>query len=92
MPFNANCQCFRDGACMHHVAPRVWFGRQRCVLEYPPADPRLRGCAIQAPHTKPDGYPVGPPSVLRREGSFVEYMAPRNEVAREVVPQQGEPA
>jgi len=77
---NVNCQCVRasDHACMHHAAPKPWFGRPQCLLVYPAADPRQRGCALQYPYTKPDGYPLGPPNVLRREGSMVELKAPPN--------------
>lgn len=78
MGMNVNCQCVRasDQACMHHAAPKPWFGRPQCLLVYPAADPRQKGCALQYPHTKPDGYPLAPPSILRREGSMVELRVP----------------
>jgi hypothetical protein len=82
MVIKVNCQCVRatDHACMHHAAPKPWFGRPQCLLVYPAADPRQKkGCALQYPYTKPDGYPLGPPSVLRREGSMVELKVPPND-------------
>lgn len=62
-----NCQCFRpaDNACLHAAAPRKWIGMPQCVLVAIPADARLRGCAIQYPFKKPDGYPLAPPDVHR---------------------------
>ena len=80
MVMNVNCQCVRqsDHACMHHAAPKPWFGRPQCLLVFPAADPRQKGCALQYPHKRPDGYPLAPPSVLRREGSTVELKVPPN--------------
>jgi hypothetical protein len=86
MVINVNCQCVRasDHACMHHAAPKRWFGRPQCLLVYPAADPRQRGCALQYPHMKPEGYPLGPPSTLRREKSVVGLKAPQNVRAKRV--------
>lgn len=71
MPMNVNCQHFGYGGhCTHHAAPRKLLGLPQCVVMYPPADPRLmHGCRIALPHTKPDGRPLPPPSLIRREGS-----------------------
>lgn len=63
---------------MHHAAPKPWFGRPQCLLVFPAADPRQKNCALQYPHKKPDGYPLTPPSVLRRECSMVELKVPPN--------------
>lgn len=74
MPTNVNCQHFKYGGhCTHHVAPRKLFGLTGCVLMHPPADPRLSGCMLVWPHTKPDGYPLPPPSRMQREGSQRAY-------------------
>ena len=80
MVMNPNCQCFKanTGECLHAAAPRPWFGRPQCVLIFPPDDPRWRGCALRYPHLKPDGYPLPPPSVLRRDGSLVATRMPPN--------------
>lgn len=62
MPTNINCQCYRKGQCMHADAPRGWFRRTLCVLEFPPTDPRTpNGCALQYPHKRPDGFPLPQP-------------------------------
>lgn len=74
MPINVNCQHFRyGGECSHHAAPRKWFGLARCVLSDPPADPRLRTCALVYPHQRPDGYPLPPPSTEQRLGDQRVY-------------------
>ena len=76
MPTNVNCQCFRasDSACLHAAAPRKWFGMPQCVLIWPSFDARSVGCALQYPHQRPDGYPLPPPSTVRREGSMLERL------------------
>jgi hypothetical protein len=78
MVMNPNCQCVRvnDGACMHHAAPKQFFGMPQCLLMHIPVDPRLRGCALQYPHKRPDGYPLPPPNKTRREGSAIELKKP----------------
>jgi len=78
MPISVNCQHIKDGdRCSCNGAPRKWWGLAQCVLVNPPADMRLRnGCAFQWPHAKPDGYPLPPPSTIRREGSDRAYTLP----------------
>lgn len=73
MPLNVNCQHFTDGSCTHHAAPRQWIGQPRCVLLNPPTDPRLRGCALVYPLTKPDGHPLPPPMRGSRLGDVRVY-------------------
>ena len=70
MPINVNCQHFKYGGhCTHQAAPRQWFGLPQCVEMHPPADWRLRGCALIYPHTKSDGYPLPPPGTVPKLGS-----------------------
>ena len=77
MPTNINCQCYRKGQCMHADAPRFWFRRTLCVLEFPPTDPRtLLGCALQYPHKRPDGFPLPPPMRVMPEGGQTLYSPP----------------
>jgi len=74
MPINVNCQHYKYGGhCTHHAAPRRWFGLPQCVVMAPPADLRLRGCELIYPHTRPDGYPLPPPSTLQGIGSQQAY-------------------
>lgn len=77
---NINCQCYRNGNCMHQAAPRRWFGQQPCILIAKPADTRIkRGCALQYEYTRPDGHPLPPPARVIREGVGGERYMPPNE-------------
>lgn len=74
MPININCQHFKlGGYCTHCAAPRRMFGYTRCVVTHPHKDPRLTGCSLMCPHTKPEGKPLGPPNTLQRLGSHRVY-------------------
>lgn len=75
MPTTVNCQCYRQGKCYHHAAPRGFFRHTQCILLGHP-DPRIKACALQYPYAKPDGYPLPPPSRVIREGSNTEYLWP----------------
>lgn len=76
---NINCQCYRKGDCLHHAAPRGWFGPSSCILIYTKSDPRIpEGCNLQYPYKRPDGFPLPPPARLIREGSGDERYLPPN--------------
>ena len=66
---NINCQCYRNGNCLHHSAPRRWFGKPECVLLDAPKDPRTKeGCALQYEYPRPDAPLRPPPARVIREG------------------------
>ena len=72
---NVNCQCFKDGKCLHQAAPRAWFGPSACVLSQK-SDPRITACALRYPYTRSDGKPLPPPGRFVTAGRNVEYLAP----------------
>lgn len=68
MPVNINCQCFKEGCCLHASAPRTLFFKPECILLRESTDPRIpRGCALQYPYKRPDGKPLPPPSRIIKE-------------------------
>lgn len=68
MPVNVNCQCYRDGDCLHASAPKRLIGKPYCTLLLQYSDPRIpKGCALQYPYQRPDGKPLPPPSRLIKE-------------------------
>lgn len=76
---NINCQCYRNGNCLHHSAPRRWFGKPECVLLDAPKDPRTKeGCALQYEHPRPDAPLRPPPARVIREGVSYDTLMPPN--------------
>ena len=56
-----NCQCFRDGKCLHQAAPRAWFGPATCILT-DQRDPRVQACALQVPKPRPQPHVLQQPT------------------------------
>ena len=76
---NINCQCYRDGNCMHHSAPRRAFFAPACVLIAAPKDPRTKpGCALQYEYTRPGAPLRPPPARVIREGVSCDTLMPPN--------------
>lgn len=76
---NINCQCYRNGDCLHHAAPRQMFFLPTCVLLAAPKDPRTKqGCALQYEYPRPDAPLRPPPARVIVEGVSYDTLMPPN--------------
>lgn len=76
---NINCQCYRNGNCLHHAAPSRWIGKPHCVLLDAPKDPRTKaGCALQYEYPRPDAPLRPPPARVIRDGVSYDTLLPPN--------------
>lgn len=79
MPQNINCQCYRNGNCLQHAAPRRWPGKQRCVLLDVPNGLRTKaGCALQYEYPRPDAPLRPPPARVICDGVSCDTLMPPN--------------
>jgi hypothetical protein len=76
---NINCQCYQNGNCLHHAAPRRWIGKPQCVLLNAPKDPRTKeGCALQYEYPRPDAPLRPPPARVIQDGVSYDTLMPPN--------------
>jgi hypothetical protein len=74
---NVNCQCFRNGNCLHSALPRKWFGAHPCLLLPHDSNPLIvPSCALQYPYARPDGFPLPTPGRLLTIGRKGERLEP----------------